>query len=62
VRTEDGGVEVDVSGKKKGRGAYLCPSKECWEAGLGNDRLEYSLKISLTPDNRERLAVFGQNL
>ena len=30
VRVSDGSVEVDTSGKKAGRGAYLCRVEECW--------------------------------
>jgi predicted RNA-binding protein YlxR (DUF448 family) len=29
VTTEDGIAEIDVLGKKPGRGAYLCPRKTC---------------------------------
>ena len=55
VRISDGQVEVDTSGKKAGRGAYLCRAQECWEIGLKRGRLEHSLKTTLTQDNREQL-------
>ena len=58
----DGSVEVDVSGKKAGRGAYLCQAPECWEAGLKGGRLEHALKTSLAPDNRDKLNEYGKNL
>ena len=55
VRIADGSAEVDTSGKKAGRGAYLCRSEECWEVGLNGGRLEHVLRTTLTQDNREQL-------
>lgn len=55
VRVSGGDVEVDISGHKAGRGAYLCPLGECWEAGLKGRRLEHSLRTKLSQDNREEL-------
>jgi len=62
VRIQDGGVEVDTSGKRAGRGAYLCPAQECWQIGLKGGRLEHALRTSLTQDNREQLISFGKGL
>lgn len=62
MRTPDGGVGVDIAGKKDGRGAYFCPAAACWEAGLKGNRLEHSLRAILTPDNRERLLEIGKTL
>ena len=61
VRISDGNVEVDTSGKKAGRGAYLCRAQECWEVGLKGSRLEYALRTSLTQDDREQLARYGKD-
>ena len=60
VRVSDGSVEVDTSGKKAGRGAYLCRAQECWEIGLKGKRLEYTLRTTLTQNNREQLIEYGQ--
>ncbi len=62
VRISDGNIEVDTSGKKVGRGAYLCRTQECWEIGLKAGRLEHALRTSLTQDNREQLIRYGENL
>ena len=62
VRISDGSVEVDTSAKKAGRGAYLCQSPECWEIGLKGNRLERTLRTSLTQDNREQLIRHGKDL
>lgn len=55
VSVADKMVEVDTTGKKTGRGAYLCPTPDCWETGLKSGRLEYALRTSLTRENREQL-------
>ena len=62
VRISSGGVEVDDSGRKSGRGAYLCPVVGCWEAGLGKGRLEHALRTAISTDNREQLIKYGQGL
>jgi predicted RNA-binding protein YlxR (DUF448 family) len=62
VRIIDGSVEVDTGEKRAGRGAYLCQSPECWETGLKGGRLEYALRTTLTPDNREQLIRYGKDL
>ncbi len=54
-------IAVDTSGKQAGRGAYLCPAPECWEAGLKGGRLEHALRTSLTRDNREQLIRYGKD-
>lgn len=62
VRLPDKGIEVDLTGKKSGRGAYLCPVRTCWENALKTGKLEYALRTSLTPDNKERLVNYCQGL
>jgi len=62
VRNFDGSVEVDTSGKKAGRGAYLCRAQDCWEIGLEGGRLEHTLRTTLTQDNREQLVKQGEAL
>ena len=61
VRT-DRGVEVDLIGKKQGRGAYLCPNPDCWETALKKGRIEAALKTKLTPDDRLHLTEFRGGL
>jgi predicted RNA-binding protein YlxR (DUF448 family) len=56
------GVEVDLTGKKQGRGAYLCPNPDCWETALKKGRIEQALKTKLTPDDRLRLNEFRVGL
>ena len=62
VRISDGSVEVDTSGKKAGRGAYLCSARGCWQIGLKGNRLEHALRTSRTRDHREQLIGYGNDL
>ncbi len=55
VRTRGGDIETDISGKKEGRGAYICPDPECLEKALTGKQLEHTLRCNLTRDNREQL-------
>ena len=55
VRTAAGDVEIDSTGKKEGRGAYICPEPACWEKALKGKQLELHLKCRLTREARERL-------
>ncbi len=62
VRIADKSFEVDLKGKKPGRGAYLCRNQECWQAGCEKGRLEHVLKTTLSKENREQLLKFGMEL
>jgi predicted RNA-binding protein YlxR (DUF448 family) len=55
VRTPDEGVWVDPSGKRSGRGAYLCDQVACWERALSTDVLAAALRTTLTDADRERV-------
>jgi len=57
------GVEIDVTGKKPGRGAYLCGRRACWEAALKReDRFEKALRTKLTAGDRQKLEEYARNL
>jgi len=49
VRTPDGALEVDPTGKKSGRGAYVCPTVECLELLKKGKRLEKVLDVKALP-------------
>ncbi len=42
IRTSGGSFELDATGKKNGRGAYLCPNPDCLEKAKKNRGLERS--------------------
>ncbi|MFS8524194.1 MAG: YlxR family protein [Limnochordales bacterium] len=56
VRTPDGDVTVDPTGKLSGRGAYVCPDVRCLEQALKAKRLERALQRPIPDDVRRRLA------
>ena len=58
VRTPEGAVVVDRTGKRPGRGAYLCQSSLCWQRGVEKTNLERSLDIILSPQDRTQLLTF----
>jgi predicted RNA-binding protein YlxR (DUF448 family) len=62
VRTAEGTVVVDETGKKPGRGAYLHNSKECWDKALRGKALEYALKTAITADDKAALQAYADAL
>lgn len=58
VRTPQGTVEVDTTGKRSGRGAYICPRSSCWELALNKGRLERALKTAIAPADKESLIAY----
>lgn len=62
VHDADGSIQIDTGGRKPGRGAYLCRMPECWDYALVGGRLEHTLRTSLTAENREQLAEYGNML
>lgn len=60
VRTTDGTVEVDPTGKRAGRGAYLCARVSCWERGVNERTLGRALRLEgLTAENRAALLRYA---
>lgn len=47
LRTPEGETVLDKTGKKNGRGAYLCISEECLQKARKNKGLERSFKMSI---------------
>jgi len=56
VRTADGHVTVDPTGKEAGRGAYVCADAACFEAAVRRRRFDSALRVSLKDDDIDRLA------
>lgn len=55
VRTVDGKIEVDPTGKKSGRGAYFCKDPKCLEIALKEERLSKALDTSVSKETINRL-------
>ena len=47
LKTAEGEITLDATGKKNGRGAYLCRSMDCLEKAVKNKGLERSLKVKI---------------
>ncbi len=55
LRTADGAICLDVTGKKNGRGAYICTQRECLQKARKNKGLERSFKMSISEEIYETL-------
>ena len=63
VRDAQGHVTVDPTGKRAGRGAYLCHDPACWEQALKRHALERALRIeALRPEDRAMLDQIAREL
>lgn len=51
----DGALLVDPSGKRDGRGAYLCRSKGCWTKASAHTQLSRALRQELSANDRDYL-------
>ena len=63
VRTDTGGVLVDVTGKQNGRGAYVCQQTTCWHALVERTIIIGALRLSgLTEEDRAALVSFARTI
>ena len=50
VRSPEGEVSIDFKGKASGRGAYICPDRDCLKKAVKSKALERALEASI-PDS-----------
>lgn len=62
VRTPGGTVEVDTTGRKNGRGAYLHADPACWDTALKRKALQHALKTELSDVDRSALEAHRASL
>ena len=62
VRTPEGEVAVDKTGKRSGRGSYLCPERGCWAVALSTGQLDRALQTKLTEQEKSRLREYAASL
>jgi hypothetical protein len=62
VRTPEAHVAVDLTGRAKGRGAYLHASRPCWEKALRGATIRYALKLTPAHEDLEALRAFAMAL
>ena len=59
VRTPDGEVVIDPTGRLNGRGAYLCDNPGDWVEGLTKGRLARALQATISPEDQDALLAHG---
>lgn len=55
VKPPEGDIAIDLTGKKSGRGAYLCGSVSCFKLAKKSRALDRALKQSVSPDIYDQL-------
>mgnify|MGYP005780088241 CR=1 FL=1 len=55
LKTPEGTFTVDATGRKNGRGAYLCPNMECFRTAVKKRGLERSFKMAIPKEVYETL-------
>jgi predicted RNA-binding protein YlxR (DUF448 family) len=55
ARTPEGTMEIDLGGKKSGRGAYLCRRVACWEKALSKGAIERALRAVPSAEEADKL-------
>jgi predicted RNA-binding protein YlxR (DUF448 family) len=62
VCTTDEGVVVDITGKRNGRGAYLCHNLDCWDKALNSNVLDNVLMTEISKAEKEALLEFRSDV
>ncbi|GCE06222.1 RNase P modulator RnpM [Dictyobacter aurantiacus] len=62
VRTPEGQVLIDATGKKSGRGAYLCARLSCWQKAFKEHRLEQVFETAISAEDRAALEDYMATL
>ena len=55
VKTKEGTIEVDLTGKKNGRGAYICKKEECLNRIIKTKRLERIFETHISDEIYENI-------
>ena len=62
LKTTDDQIIIDATGRKNGRGAYICPSTDCYKKAVKNKGLERSLKMAIPKEVYEALEKEMDNI
>lgn len=62
VRTPEGDIRIDPTGKLNGRGAYLCDKPACWERAVSSPVLSRSLNVQFSQEIRDYIKEFAASL
>ncbi|MDL2301792.1 YlxR family protein [Lachnospiraceae bacterium OttesenSCG-928-D06] len=62
VKSADNQINIDVTGKKNGRGAYLCKQRECLQQARKSKGLARSFKMSIPDEVYDTLEEEFENI
>ena len=62
LRTPEGETVLDKTGKKNGRGAYICPNAQCLKKAIENKGLERSFKMPVDKEVYDNLKGVFENI
>lgn len=60
VRTPEGEVVIDPSGRMNGRGAYICSNPADWVEGVSKGKLARALDVAISPGTRDMLLAHAR--
>ena len=55
IKTPEGEIMIDATGRKNGRAAYICPSSDCLKKAIKSKGLERSFKMNIPKEVYEQL-------
>lgn len=55
LKDAQGHISIDATGRKNGRGAYICPSMDCFKKAVKSKGLERSFKMAIPKEVYESL-------
>lgn len=55
VRNNENEIKIDITGKKEGRGTYICKSQTCLEKAKKTKKIERALKIEVPSEIYDKL-------
>ena len=61
VRSPEGDISLDLTGRKNGRGAYVCPKEECITKAVKEKRLERALEKAISDEVYQKLVEDFKN-
>ena len=56
VRSPEGEISLDFTGKKSGRGAYICKKEACLKKAIKSKRIQANLEVTISDESIESLS------
>lgn len=60
--SDAGNATIDPTGKRPGRGVYICRDKVCWGKALKGEQLDRALRTKISAEDRRELTRYGDTL